>query len=676
MWLIIIRTGIIHIEILLLLLLICSSTLLAQNNLQQDYRIFSIEESELSEADKQSLIEDLFYLRQHPANINSADDNTLHTIGLNTFQILCLQQYIKETHPLLSIYELPLINGFTEQDVQKILPYICIKPVNYQPPLHFDSICKYSISDLRLQYKTSFEKPFGFSRTDGKGFIGNNFSGSIRYNFKYYDRLTFSFLADNDEGEPFFTKQQRTGFDFFSANLTLKHLSVIEQITIGDYRLGFAEGLAMNQSLSFGYFSTDAKAKHNYQGIKPNTSIYESNYMRGASTKIKIQDFEFYLFGSCKPIDYSGSILETGLHRTLGELSTKDSNTQSVWGANITWQKRGFQVGATVFHYHYNLSINHKNYSYMRNYFTGKDNNIYSINFCIPIFKRINSFTEIAASQNGGKAMLTGIEYTIAYQTNLTINYRYYSPTYQNDFASAIGTQSRNANEKGLYIAFSQMINPNFNYFAGLDYFVIPNESYCASKQVKGVKIRLETNYMANEKHLFSIFAKLNNRPYNATHSDKSSYPEDNILTQLQLRYTFNPSENMMFKTSVGFSTTKTFYADTARGVFLCQDIILKFKLLKLDLNLRYALFNTDNYDNEFSIYEYGLPFTYSSSYLYDKGQRLYLILRYNFKKNAYLVAKYAITYYFEKNTIHTSNDLIKGKKEQSIALQFYYLFG
>ncbi len=662
-------------HIILLICFLCLSChLFAQINNQTNNRISSIEESEISEREKQTLIEDLYYLSLNPVNINTADKNTLLLIGLSEFQILCLQRYIKETHLLLSIYEIPLINGFSEQTLEEILPYIYVAPVNWKASLRIDSISSKSIHDIRFQYKQVLEKAWGYRREDSLGFWGNNFSNNIRYNLNYYDRLSLSFVADNDAGEPFFTSKQRYGYDYISFQATLKDISFIEQITIGDYRLGFGEGLAINQNLNFGHFSPDAKSKKNYSGIKPNRSVVEYNYMRGIATKLKLKDFSLFLFGSYNRIDYSGSILETGLHRTLSEISKKDSNTEMVYGTHIAWKKKGFEIGTTLFHYEYKDSIKHSNQSYMKHYFEGKENNIYSINFSLPLIRRFRFFSELAMSQNKGFAGLVGLDFNIAYKTNLTINLRNYQNQFQNYFSSAIGTQSRNANERGLYIAYSMLINKYLNFFTAIDYFYLPEESYRANQAVRGYKIKGEINYSPNQTNQLSLLYKNNNRPYNETHPNKEVYPEDNILQQVQLRYTLTHKEYLMLKSRIGYSQTISYPSTTKQGGFISQDLIFKSQSFPLSLNLRFAYFNTDDYDNAFYVYEYGLPLNYSSSQLYDKGIRSYIILRYDFTPNIFLTARYSITRYSDKTTIHSSNDKIEGNKKQEIGFQFYWL--
>lgn len=637
-------------------------------------RISSIEESEISEQDKQTLIEDLYYLSLNPVNINSADENTLQLMGLDAFQILSLKYYIKETHQILTIYEIPFINGFSQEVLNQILPFIYVAPVLYKPSLSLDSVFSKSIYDIRLQYKRVLEKSWGYIREDDKGYQGKNFSTSFRFNQSYFNRLSFSILADNDAGEPFFNSKQKLGYDYLSAQFTLRDISIIEQITIGDYRLGFGEGLAMNQSLNFGHFTQDAKSKKNYSGIKPNRSITEYNSMRGIATKIRLKDISVYLFGSYNKRDYSGSLLTTGLHRTNSELQRKDSNIEAVYGTHIEFNRKGVELGITLFNYHYKYPITHQSQAYMQHYFEGKHNSIYSFNASLPIHRKIRAFGEIAMSENKGYAFITGLDINLGYKRNLSFNYRNYQNQYQNNFASAIGTQSRNANERGLYSAFSARINKYFNCFIGVDYFNFPDQSYRANVSVNGYKIRSEINYQPILSNQFSLIYKMNNRPYNETHTNKEIYPEDNILNQIQLRYIYSKNKNLMLKTRIGYSRTKNYKSNENQGMFVSQDLILSPKTIPLSLNLRIAYFNTDDYDNAFYIYEYSLPLTYSSSQLYDRGLRSYLILRYDFKKNLYLTARYSITYYKDKTEIHSSNDKILGNHKQEVSFQFYWL--
>ena len=658
--------------IILCLVFFFSNNSYSQNAEEITKLIYNIEELEISDEEKQTYIEDLIHISLNPININNAEPYYLRLLGLSEFQILSLQRYIIEAHPLLSIYEIPLINGFSEEDMLRIKPFIIIAPINWKPSLRIDSLFKKAYHDIRLQYKKVLEEAYGYTRNDGKGYLGQNFSTSLRYNLNYFDRLSFSLIGEKDAGESFFTNNQT--YDFLSSQLTLKDISIFKQITLGDYKLSFGQGLGMNQNLNFGHFSSDARMDKGYKGIKPSRSTTEYNYMRGIATQIKISDFNIYLFASSKRIDYSGSILTTGLHRTESEVSKKDSNRENVLGANITWLKRGLEIGLTGFHYNYLYPITHQNSEYMKYYFTGKENSVISLNSTIPLLKKAKLLTEIAMSQNKGRAFLFGVEVNFGYKTNLIISYRDYQNQFQNHFSSTIGAQSRTANERGVYIGYSYLHNNKLDMFIAGDFFRFPDISYLANQPINGYKLRGEINYKLNFKNQFSLIAKLNNRPKNQTHIDQTISPEDNILAQIQLRYNYEPTTWIKLRTRTGYSNTKEYNTDTNQGFFLSQDILFKLFEDKIGINLRFAYFNTNDYDNRFSIYEYTLPMNFYTSQLYDRGLRTYILVNYKPRRDIEISAKYSLLRYFDKKTIHTYNDEIPFPHKQEISFQLHWI--
>ena len=180
------------------LVLFCFWKLEAQQDVSQflEQRYKYIEDSELSDEAKEEWLERLHSFALSPLNLNNATESDLQILGLNDFQIFSLQHYIRETGELLSIYELSHINGFDSETINRIMPFIYAKKTVWKPPLRFDSIAKYNHQDLRLQYRQVLEQSKGYLRTDGKGYQGPPFSTTLRYNFKYFDRLQFSIVAD------------------------------------------------------------------------------------------------------------------------------------------------------------------------------------------------------------------------------------------------------------------------------------------------------------------------------------------------------------------------------------------------------------------------------------------------------------------------------------------------
>lgn len=659
-----------RILILFLLLFLVSRYGMAQVDIND--LVYDIENMDISDYEKQTYIEELNYLIQNPVNLNKPNEYHLKILGFSELQIQALRRYIEATNQLYSIYELNQINGFTEEFIERISPFVCVRPVKWRASLRPDSVFSKGLHDIRIQGKKTLEDSWGYIRDDSKGYMGKNLSNNLRYNFNYYDRLSFSLNADQDAGEPFFANNQT--YDFLSAQLTIRDISIIKQISLGDYRLGFGHGLAMNQGLNFGYFSRDGRVVKAYKGIKPHRSVTEYNFFRGIATELELKDFNLYLFVSNKDVDYSGSILTTGLHRTESEISKKDSNNEKLVGAHLSWMKRGYELGLTSFYYKYKYPITHGNSAYMEHYFEGMDNSVISLNAGVPLLKKSKILAEYSISQNKGRAGIISLEVNLDYRTNLSIVYRDYQNQYQNRFASSIGAQSRNANEKGLYIGYSYFHNQNLSYFIAGDYFYFPDISYRASRPVRGYKLRGELFYRHRWRNEFTFLTKLNNRPYDILHSDGEKYPEDNILAQVQLRYRRILLPYLTLQTRLGYSHTFNYESNKNQGVFISQDFIYNSKKTNWFSNLRLAVFSTDDYDNRFSIYEYGLPLNFNTSQLYDKGFRTYVIIGYRIRDEIDIGLKYSLLYYFEKTDIHSGNDRIDKNYKQEVSMQVYWL--
>jgi hypothetical protein len=654
------------------LVLFCFLKLNAQQDVNQfiEKRSKDIEDLEISEEAKEEWLETLHSFALTPLNLNNATETQLQILGLNDFQIFSLKHYIRETGELLSIYELSHINGFDPETINLIMPFIYVRKTDWKPPLRFDSIAKYNRQDLRLQYRQVLEQSKGYLRTDGKGYQGQPFSTTLRYNFNYFDRLQFSVVADKDAGEPFFDSLQPYGFDHYSIQLTLKQIGILDQLTLGDYRLNFGEGLALSQGFSLSYLNTDAIVKKRSYGITPHRSSSETDHNRGIAANIDVFNTNLFVFASASRNDYSGNLMTTGLHRTPHEIETKDSTTTRMAGLHWAYDRKGLQIGLTAFAYAYKDSLHHQSRDYQQYYFEGKQNSVYSINASY-LFKQMRVFGETAVSQNKATAMLFGLQFNLDYKTTLSVSYRNYDKRFQNHYASALSAQSRIANEKAINFAFAHRVSSVFRYYLGCDLFRFPFSTYQSTLSANGFKIKTELIYTPTEQSLIRFLSKLNSRQ----RDDKNDMPnlksENYFLAQLTFEYAFNDFIALNARSAYCINRFET----ASKGMYFYLESLFTLPRLPLKLNLRYAYFDTDDYDSHFSIYEYNLPLSFSTVSVYDKGHRAYIFLRCNLFQDIQLSMRYALTLFSEKQSISSGNDLINSNHKQDIGVQLYFKF-
>lgn len=655
-----------------ILLVLFSLSLFAQTDRDDvlEAAIRQIEDLDISSTAKEEWIEQLSAFLISPLNLNSAEEFQLRLLGLDDFQIFSLQHYIKETGELFSLHELNLINGFDDETLIRIKPFVCIRKSEWKASLRLDSIAKHNSQELRLQYKQTIERAKGYARDDGKGYLGNPFAAQFRYNFNYFDRLQFSVVADKDAGEPFFNSLQPYGFDHYSIQLTLKHICFIKQLTLGDYRLAFGEGLAVSQGFSLSYLNTDAVIRKRNYGITPHRSSAEYDYNHGIATQIDIGKTSLFLFASIDKSDYSGNLLTTGLHRTEHELATKDSTLTRMLGTHLAYDRKGLQLGATAIYYDFKDSLHHQNRQYQKYYFEGKRNSVLSLNASY-LFKRLNLFGEAALSRNKAYAALFGVQINLAYKTTLSCSYRNYDKKFQNHYATALSAQSRIANEQAVNFALAHRINDKYSYYIGCDFFHFPFATYISTPPTKGCKLKTEFLFTPDERTKVRLISRITTREQDNKSEPGTLQSKTTLQTQIHALYSINEHFQLHFRT--GYNTSR--FTNTANGWFLCMEAIMKLPHPKLQLNFRYTYFDTDNYDTRFTLYEYNLPLTYSSAMLYDRGHRAYIFLRCNLHKRMQLSFRYSVSLYTDKETISSGNDQIPTNHKQDIGIQLYFKF-
>jgi hypothetical protein len=132
----------------------------------------------------------------------------------------------------------------------------------------------------------------------------------------------------------------------------VRDMGVVSAAVVGDYKLGFGEGLVINN----GGFATGKTALMNKpsQGIRAKRSMDEVKYLRGAAATLQFGEVKLITWLSYRRLDASRNndgtvktIQTSGLHTTLKELEEKRNLATTVAGGNVTWSSSNTSV-ATV----------------------------------------------------------------------------------------------------------------------------------------------------------------------------------------------------------------------------------------------------------------------------------------------------------------------------------------
>lgn len=126
-------------------------------------------------------------------------------------------------------------------------------------------------------------------------------------------------------------------------------------------------------------------------------------------------------------------------------------------------------------------------------------------------------------------------------------------------------------------------------------------------------------------------------------------------------------SQKLKLKTRAQFSTYEI-GGITTKGMALAQDVSIDFG--KLNITARYALFDTQDYDNRQYVYERDVWLAYSLPAYSGVGVRNYLLVEYTVTRNLSLWMRLAHIRYTDRNEIGSGADTIEGDTKNDLRMQ------
>ena len=258
-------------------------------------------------------------------NLNTATREQLEEFSfLSSKQIENLLEYRFDYKEFLTIYELNLIEGWSEKTVEMFYPFVEVKPKDDE---------KFSLKKSFKNADHQFINRVDFTLQEKKGYkenkyLGKPWGGYLKYKLTEKD-LSMGITMEKDAGEPFDFKNNQ-GFDFYSAHFMINNLWKFKTIIIGDYKLNFGQGLVFNSNAFYGSAGNVEQFIQRTDKISKYTSCSETNFFRGIATTLEFNKLNISLFGSYNYLDSAN-----GYHRTENEIKKKFSGYKFATGGNI-----------------------------------------------------------------------------------------------------------------------------------------------------------------------------------------------------------------------------------------------------------------------------------------------------------------------------------------------------
>ena len=646
----------------------------------------------------------LFYA-EHPININSTEvDKLLALRLLNELQLVALKNYIHQNGLIYSIYELQYVSGFNVQTIRQISPFIKTGKPEKEKPFSWKKAFQYGDRQVLMRYGQVLERAAGYKipadsawLKPGFVYLGGPQNLYLRYAFRSGDHLRFGFTAQKDAGEVFFASHLNDsvkqmlgshlpGFpDFFSAFAYVSQLGILKKAVIGDYHLEFGQGLCLWSGLTFGKSAEAADVKYYGTGIRPNTSANENRFFRGAAVTFGIKNIALTLFYSHNKIDGSffvssagqdaiSTILETGNHRTISELSNKHRLTVDVFGGHAEYTHGFWKVGATYYQTRLNLPLEPVQQLYRKFYFRGKQLSNASVDMAFQM-KGLSFFGEFAANPGGGVAGMAGINLYPSDRIILNLSYRNISPSYKVIYASPFMESGQVNNEHGLYFGVKMLLSRMFTLTAYADYYQFPWLKFQINAPSAGKAFLTQLDMQVSRNLEMYFRMRYGQREGNISWPvDYSPHLTEKRLADFRYALIYSALSQLILKTRVEY-VRYVKAADCEEGFLLYQDVMYRFPKFPLNLSFRYALFDTDGWNSRIYVYESDVLYAFTIPAYYDKGQRVYLLLHYQLRKHFDFWLKAARTVFFNKKTISSGPEAIDSNHKISLRVQLQVKF-
>ncbi len=316
-------------------------------------------------ADFEAILNELDNLQQYPLDLNIVTSDDLRKLPfLTDFQIESLLAYRKLNGQFLSIYELQVVYGFTNDVIDMILPFVMVSDQPQQEKLNVrnTSLRANQALDIRLQRVLHQSKGYSVydSAAGNNYYPGNPWLVNMRYTFESTEHFRAGFTVEKDPGEQSFKSSNRNGFDFNSAYVMIRNVGFLKSAVAGDYRLSFGQGLTLWSGAAPGKSSMAMNVAKRLDAIKAFTSNDENNYFRGVAAAAAVGNFTFTAFFSSKKRDgnisdsispdrtYFTSFQESGYHRTQSEIADEKSVRETIIGGNLLFRNNILKLGSTL----------------------------------------------------------------------------------------------------------------------------------------------------------------------------------------------------------------------------------------------------------------------------------------------------------------------------------------
>ncbi len=673
-------------RILSLLLLLNTISLLSYsqdiNDLQKQVTdmLESMAGQQEGHVDYEEVLNDLIKLGQNPVNLNTAEKEELEQLFfLTDFQIENFLFYRYQNGFLYSIYELQAVENMDSTTIRYMLPFVRVEPISKKQNMQING-------KLLGRLQSTIETPLGYlpsNDTLPPAYAGSKEKWLTRGHIYLGQKAEMGFTLEKDQGEKafpnYFPKADFTS-GFIRFNKPVKFISIW---IVGDYRLSFGQGLAVWTDMAFSKSTETAQLRRRPKGIKAYTSVNESSFLRGSAIKFKKKNWSLSPFISYKKRDASSaddslsndfisSLQETGYHRTATEIANRNAVRETIYGAQTDYRHHLFHLDAGYVHWQIDQSIKTKDHIKDKYRFNGDKQESGWLSYAV-FFNHLSLFGEVVVQNQDGWGLFQGLTYNAGDDVVASLAYRKYSNAYSAILSNPFSESATQGGESGLFASLRFKPTRKLEVKAFADIFSYKWLRYNIYRPSDGFEWFTQMNYQINYQNSFYLRYKSTQKEVNSSVPGSNYRINTYQKNNMRLFYAHQSNEKWRLQTQVEHTTYKEAEIHHT-GWLAFQDIRYKHNRI-LEVALRYAMFDIDNYNSRIYSYEPDILYAFTVPSYMNKGIRFILNLNFTPLKNIKIWGRLSQTNYRKLSGIGTGNQFIPGHKLSEYKLQVQYRF-
>lgn len=638
----------------------------------------------------------LEYWQKHPLNLNEATENELKTLRLlNDLQISNFLLYRKMLGPLLQVNELQAIPAWDIPTIKQLLPFVT---VNDQKNMAERLGERFSHGEQTMlwRFARTVSNASDYIKTTDT-YLGSATAILFRYKYNYKNLLQYGITGDKDAGEQFFKGAQKNGFDFYSFHVFARKLGIIQSLAIGDFTVGFGQGLIHWQGLAFKKSAEVINIKRQGPALKPYNSAGEYNFHRGIGITLQKRNIQCTFFGSLRKLntnlvtdpflpeqEYISSIITTGYNRSLTELNDRNNVQCVTTGGALKIANSRSHIGINAVQYSFTKPLKPAGEAYDMYAIDGRHWSNYSFDYSYT-FQNMHLYGEVAVDKLLNKATIHGLLASLDPKVDMAIVYRNIHSRYQSLFSNAFTESSQPVNENGLYAGLS--IKPVFGWKLDVyaDIFKFPWLKYQVNAPAGGHEYLLQINFTPNK--YVEIYTRFRHETKGMNMADSAwaiqpLVPVTRLNWRTHINYRLNKTIELRSRVeTVWFAGNLEQHKET--GFLFYTDVHVKPAFKPFFFNARIQYIETGGYNSRIYAWENTVLYNFSIPALFDKALRYVVNINYRFvprpvkqhpqKFNCLFSLSFAQAVYPSKMAIEATQPAIEAYNRTDVKLQIIF---